>query len=164
MTTATPLYGSPTALTITLAGLATSATLLVGRESTAVDNKDVDDAVDALVGGKVTVGTTPTGATQIQIWAYGSYDDTEYTGSASGSDAALTPPSKETLKLLQVIPHSGSVSNIVYKWGPTSVANAFGGAMPVQWGIWITHNTGVNLNATGANQEVVYIPVKYESA
>jgi hypothetical protein len=55
------------------------------------------------------------------------------------------------------------VTNKVYRWGPYSVANAFGGFMPSRWGVWIVHGTGVNLNATAANHEVVYIPVRYES-
>jgi hypothetical protein len=163
MTTATPLYGTPTAMTITLTGLATSATTVAGRESTALDQKDTLDAIDVLVGGKITTGTTPTAARQIEIWAYGSYDDTEFSGSASGTDAALTPVEKSLLALLQVIPTS-NVSDTSYKFGPFSIAQAFGGTMPVQFGIWVTHNTGVNLNATAANQEIVYTSVKYESA
>lgn len=163
MSTASPLYGSKVTMTITLASLASSSTLVAGRESTAVDNKDTDDAVDALVGGKVTTGTGPTTARQIEIWAYGSYDDTDFSGSASGSDAALTPTEKTLLKLLTVIP-TDATSDKTYKWGPFSVAQAFGGILPVQWGIWITHNTAVNLNATGGNHEIEYFPIKFESA
>lgn len=164
MTTATPVYGTKVTMTITLASLATSSTLTVGRESTAVDNKDTDDAIDALVGGIVTVGTTPTANTQIEIWAYGSYDDTNFSGAATGTDAALTPTAKSTMRLLEVIPNSGTTSNVAYKWGPKSIAQAFGGIVPVQWGIWVTHNTGVNLNSTAGNHEIEYFPVKFESA
>lgn len=164
MTTATPVYGTKVTMTITLASLATSATLVAGRESTAVDQKDTDDAIDALVGGTITVGTTPTANTQIEVWAYGSYDDTNFSGSATGTDAALTPAAKTLLRLLEVIPNVAATSNVAYKWGPKSIAQAFGGIIPVQWGIWITHNTGVNLNATGGNHEIEYFPVKFESA
>lgn len=164
MTTATPVYGSPVTMTMTLASLATSSTLVAGRESTAVDNKDTDDAIDCLVGGKVTVGTTPTANTQIQVWIYGSYDDVEFSGSAAGTDGALTPSAKELMRLLVCIPSIATTSNVTHKWGPYSVAQAFGGVMPVQWGIWITHNTVAALHATGSNHEVVYYPVKFESA
>jgi hypothetical protein len=163
MTTATPLYGSPTALTITLASLATDAALVAGRESTAVDQKDTDDAIDVLVGGKITTGTSPTASRQIEVWAYGSYDDTEFSGAATGSDANLTPTAKTTMQLLVIIPTSAT-SDVTYKWGPYSVAQAFGGMVPVQWGVYVVHNTGVALNATGGNHEVVRIPVKYESS
>lgn len=161
MATDSPLYGTTTAMTITLTGLATAAALDVGRQSTVAAN-GTDDAIDALVGGKVTTGTTPTASRQIEIWAFGSYDDTEYSGGAGASDAALTPDTKTLLKLLTIIP-TVSTSDKAYRWGPFSVAQAFGGVMPENWGIWITHNTGVNLNATATNHEVVYTPVKYES-
>lgn len=161
-TTATPVYGTPTALTITLASLANDNNLVAGRASTAVDQKDTDDAIDVLVGGKVTTGTSPTASKQIEVWAYGSYDDAEFSGGASGSDAALTPDAKSLLKLLTIIP-TVNTSNKTYHWGPYSVAQAFGGLVPVQWGIYIVHNTGVVLNATGSNHEVVRITVKFES-
>lgn len=163
MATASPVYGTPTAMTITLASLATSSTLVAGRESTAIDQKDSTDAIDVLVGGKVTTGTSPTAARQIEVWLYGSYDDTEFSGSATGSDAALTPVEKSLLQLLTMIPTS-NVSDTAYNFGPFSVAQAFGGVIPVQWGVWITHSTGVNLNSTGSNHEVYYTSVKYESA
>ncbi len=163
MTTASPLYGTPTAMTMTLASLASDASLVAGRESTALDQKDTLDAIDVLVGGKVTTGTTPTVSRQIEVWAYGSYDDTEFSGTATGSDANLTPDEKSNFRLLTIIP-TIATSDKAYKWGPFSIAQAFGGSIPVQFGIYIVHNTAVNLNSTGGNHEVVYTTVKYESA
>lgn len=163
MATATPVYGTPTAMTITLASLASDTNLVAGRESTALDQKDTLDAIDVLVGGKVTTGTTPTTGRQIEVWAYGSYDDTEFSGTATGSDANLTPGEKSCMRLLTIIP-TVATSDKAYKWGPYSIAQAFGGAIPVQFGIYIVHNTAVNLNSTGGNHEVVYTTVKYESA
>lgn len=163
MATATPVYGTKVTHTITLASLASDAALVAGREGTAIDQKDTDDAIDALVGGKVTTGTTPTTARQIEIWAYGSYDDTTYSGAATGTDANLTPAEKTLLRLLTIIP-TVATSDKVYPWGPFSVAQAFGGILPVQWGIFVVHNTGVNLNSTGGNHEVEHYPVKFESA
>lgn len=162
MTTATPLYGTTTAMTITLTGLASDTSLVAGRQSTVADNGS-DDAIDALVGGKVTTGTTPTASRQIEVWLFGIYDDTEYSGGAGGSDAALTPDAKSLLKLLTIIPTTNT-SDKTYRWGPFSVAQAFGGVMPEKWGVYIVHNTAVNLNATATNHEVVYTSVKYESA
>lgn len=163
MTTATPVYGSKVTHTITLASLATDAALLAGRAGTAIDQKDTDDAVDALVGGLVTTGTTPTASRQIEVWAYASYDDTSYTEDITGSDANKTLVTKSTLRLLTIIP-TNNTSDKPYRWGPYSIAQAFGGIVPVQWGIFIVHNTGVNLNSTGGNQEVEHYPVKFESA
>jgi len=162
MATATPTYGTPATLTMTLASLSSDTNLVAGRESTAIDNSSVD-AIDAIVGGKVTTGTSPTANRQIEVWVYGSYDGTSYSGGATGSDANLTPQAKSLMRLLTVIPTT-STSNQTYTWGPFSVAQAFGGAMPLEWGIYIVHNTGVNLNSTGGNHEVKYTSVKYESA
>jgi hypothetical protein len=162
MTTATPLYGTPTAMTMTLASLASDTNLVAGRESTAIDNGSID-AIDILVGGKVTTGTTPTTARQIEVWAYASYDGTEYAGTATGTDANLTPGEKACMRLLTVIPIVAT-SDKAYKWGPFSVAQAFGGSVPPKTGIFIVHNTAVNLNSTGGNHEVYYTSVKYESS
>jgi hypothetical protein len=162
MTTATPSYGTSTAIAITLASLASDSNLVTGRESNSVDNTS-DLAIDSLVGGKVTTGTSPTASKQIEVWAIGSYDGTSYDGGATGSDANLTPQQKTLLRLLTVIPTS-STSNQLYTWGPFSVAQGFGGTMPKKWSIFIVHNTGVNLNATGGNHEIKYTPVKYTSS
>lgn len=163
MTTATPVYGTPTAMTITIVGLASDTSLVAGRASTAVDQKDTTDAIDVLVGGKFTTGTSPTASRQVEVWAYGSYDDAEFSGSATGSDANLTPDEKTNMRLITIIP-TANTTDKTYRWGPFSIAQAFGGIVPVQWGIYIVHNTGVAPNATAGNHEVVYIPVQFESA
>jgi hypothetical protein len=162
MTTASPVASAKVTHTITLTGLATDANLLAGRAGTAIDQKDVDDAIDALVGGLVTTGTSPTAAKQIEVWAYASYDDTNFNEAITGTDAAKTLVTKTLLRLLTIIP-TNATSDKAYHWGPYSIAQAFGGIIPVQWGIFITHNTGVNLNATAANQIVAHFPVKFES-
>ncbi len=163
MTTATPSYGTSAALTMTLASLASDTSLIAGREATAVDNTS-DLAVDSLVGGKVTTGTSPTASRQIEVWAIGSYDGTALSAGATGSDANFSPTGEKTLlKLLTIIP-TDATSNHSYEWGPFSIAQAFGGTMPKKWSVYIVHNTGVALNATGTNHEVKYTPVKYSSA
>jgi hypothetical protein len=161
MPTSSPIYGSPTTINLTLASLASDAGLSTGRTSESVDNIDGLLFVDCLVGGKVTLGTSPTGG-QVEIWLYGAYNG-DFSGGATGANAGLTPDHKALLKLLVNIWPIETVTNKVYRWGPYSVANAFGGFMPSRWGVWIVHGTGVNLNATAANHEVVYIPVRYES-
>lgn len=163
MATVTPSYGTSAALTITLASLASDTNLIAGREATAIDNT-TDLAVDSLVGGKVTTGTSPTASKQIEVWADGSYDGTTFSAGATGADANFSPTGEKTLlKLLTIIPTDGT-SNHTYEWGPFSVAQAFGGTMPKKWGIFIVHNTGVALNSTAGNHEVKYTPIKYVSA
>ena len=162
MTTAQIVYGTNSDLTHTLASLASDTNLIAGRQSAAVDNT-TDDAIDAIVQGKVTTGTSPTASRQIEIWAFGSVDGTTYSAGAGASDANFSPTGeKSLLKLLEAIPTDGT-SNHTYEWGPHSIAAAFGGVMPRNWGIYIVHNTGVALNATGSNHETTYTPIKYES-
>jgi hypothetical protein len=158
--TATPSNGSVTAHTITLNSLASDTNLVAGREGTAIDN-GTEDAIDSVVGGKVVSGTSPTASRQIEVWAYGSHDGTLFSGGATGSDANLTPQAKGLLRLLCVIP-TDSTSSKSYNWGPFSIAAAFGGTMPRKWGVFVVHNTGVALAASG--HEVKHTPVKYESA
>ena len=160
-TTLTPAYSAVTTHTITLASLASDSNLLAGQQGTAIDNTS-ELADDSMVGGKVTTGTSPTATKQIEIWAFGSYDGTSYSAGAGASNAGFTPVTKTLMALLQVIPTT-STSNQLYVWGPFSVARAFGGTMPKNWGIYVVHNTGVNLNATAGNHEVKHTPVKYQS-
>src|SRR3954469_13201213 len=125
-------YAASTALTITLAALAASAT--AGRESTAVDNQtNLYD--DVLVGGTITVGTTPTVNTQVEVWVYASYDGTNYTGGATGTDAALTPvqQGKTYMRLGAILPVTATTSNIAHKFIIPSLVTLFG-AMPRKWG------------------------------
>ena len=161
MTTATILHDAATTDTITLASLASDTNLVAGREGTVVSHEDGE--VDSIVGGKVMTGTSPTSARQIEVWAYGSYDGTSYSGGATGSDANLTPQEKTLLRLLTIIPTSNT-SDKLYTWGPFSMAQAFGGSLPRKTGVFIVHNTGVNLNSTAGNHEVKRTPVKYSSA
>lgn len=161
-TTLTPSYGAANTLTITLASLPTDSTLIAGRQSTVVDNTS-DIAVDAMVGGKITTGNAPTANKQIEVWSFGSYDGTSYSGGAGSVDANFSPTGAKTLmQLLTIIPTDATTSH-AYTFGPFSIARAFGGTMPNKWGVYVVHNTGVNLNATGGNFEVKYTPVKYLS-
>lgn len=163
MAVLTPQYGTKVTMTITLAALAQDATnIIIGRQSTIVDNKNTDLAIDALIGGLVTTGTTSTAGKQIEIWAFGSFDGAGsggFSGSAGAADAAFTPDEKTNLKLLAIIPVGGT-ANKGYRWGPLSVAQAFGGVLPVQWGVYVVHNTGGALHATAGNHRIEYIPVK----
>ena len=161
MTTATILHDAATTDAITIASLASDTNLVAGREGAAVSHEDGE--IDSLVGGKVTTGTSPTASRQIEVWAYGSYDGTSYSGGASGSDANLTPQEKTLLRLLTIIP-TVNTSNQAYTWGPFSMAQAFGGSLPRKTGVFIVHNTGVNLNSTAGNHEVKRTPIKYSSA
>jgi hypothetical protein len=155
------------AITISLASLASTAAgvLLAGRASTAVDNTSNLD-LDHLVSGRITVGTSPTANRQIEVWAYAPFvvasGTPTYPDSITGTDANKTMTSYN-VKVSALIPLWGTfvdnTSDRPYFMPPTSIAEAFGG-MPTHWGLFIVHDTNVNLNATAGNHEFNYLRKK----
>jgi len=158
MTTTTVIHAAAGTVTITLTSLADGSY----RQSASVDN-DTNAYFDAQVGGSIQTGTTPTAGENIQVFAYGSYDGTNFTAGASGSDAAYTADGEEgLLKLLEVI-EVDATSDQDYVWGPISVAQAFGGILPVDWGIIVKNDSGAALNATGTNNEVQFTGITFDT-
>lgn len=156
------VYGSSAALTITLASLASDTNLLAGRESTAIDNT-TNKYLDYLVAGKVTTGTSPTAARQIEVWLVASFEDSPtYPDVFDGTDSNETATSRDVLAacayLVQTIP-TANTSDRTYWVKPFSVASLCGGRVPKFWELFVVHNTGVNLNSTGGNQAFWHTPV-----
>lgn len=153
-------YAASGALTWTLASLASTAGLLIGRESTVITNT-VNLYYDYLFGGFTSTGTTPTSGTTIEVWLHGSLDDTptyvDANGSAlTGVDAAATFSSLGTkgtaLSLATVLQVDSNTTARKYPMCPQGVAGIFGAmASPKRWGGFQVHNTGVNLNSTAGN-------------
>jgi hypothetical protein len=146
-------YASSAAYTITLASLGSDTNLLAGRESTAVSNTSAR-YLEYLVGGKVTTGTSPTATRLIWIFAYGSIDDTPtYPDVMDGTDSAETVTSADIRNALPMLQQLGTdnTSDRTYWMPPKALSLAFGGAIPKNHGLFLTHNTGVALNATGSN-------------
>ena len=150
-------------LTITLASLATDANLLTGRESAAVVSSSQSFVTDFLLSGQVTAGTSPTADKQIQILVYAQIDDTPtYPDFFDGTDSAETITSanvKTSAVRFAAIMPTDSTSDRNYPFGPISVAALFGGVLPERWGVFVTHNTAVNLNSTGSNHLIRAVPV-----
>jgi hypothetical protein len=154
-------YAASADLTITLASLATSATLVAGRESTAVSNA-TNKYLDALLAGFITTGTSPTAGT-IELWVYGGLNDTpDYPDVIDGTDSVETftsvPIKRAGLGHVASIT-TDTTSNRTYPIRPASVAARFGGALPKNWGAFVTHSSGVNLNATAGNHKLSYTPI-----
>lgn len=160
-------YAGDATITIGLATtpLASSSTFVTGRQSTAIDNtSNLYD--DALVSGQVTVGTTPTMATQIRVYVYAAQDQTPtYPDTFTGTDGDKTITSEGVasgmIRLAGVLSVDSTTSNRAYYLAPFSVAALFGGIMPHRWGLFITHNTGVALNSTAGNHVWKYAGVTY---
>lgn len=158
-------YGSSTTITCSIASLASSSSKLSGYESTAVDNT-TNLYLDALVSGKITVGTSPTAGKSIEVWVYSSMDDTPtYPDVFDGTDSAETVTSDGVkfgaLKLLKAF-STESTSDRSYPFENESIARLFG-YMPKYWGLFVTHDTGVNLNSTSGNHFFKYTGVYAQS-
>lgn len=175
MATATVNYSSTTdstAITITLASLATSSTLVAGRESTVVDNTS-NKYIDALVHGQITTGTIPTTAKTIAVYLYvplkfasSSFTyPTAGTTALTGSDAAATFDAEQRSGglIFAGAASTNATSDRAYSFA-FNVAALNGGIMPVKWGLWVVHDTGVNLNSTAGNHWFHYTGIKFDSA
>lgn len=168
MATVNIAYAASATITCGVASLATSSTFVAGQESSVVDNT-TNKYVDALLAGQVTTGTTPTTATAILVYVFAILDDTPtYPDVMDGTDSAETVTSAGVgsgfLKLAAVMSNDSTTSNRAYAFGPVSVAQLFGGIMPKKWAIFVTHNTGVNLNSTAGNHFFKYTGVTYTVA
>lgn len=158
-------YASSASITIGLNSLATSSTLLAGRESTQVDNT-TNLYMDALVQGVVTVGTTPTSGKTIAIYVWGS--DTSLATTAldvlDGTDSAETITNEgvrnSVLRLGAGITLTAATSDVAYPIAPFSVRALFGN-MPKYWGLFVTHDTVAALKSTGNTDMFTYTGITY---
>lgn len=152
-----------TALTITLASLASTAAgvLLAGRESTAIDNQTNLD-LDHLLAGKIRTGTSPTASRVIEVWVYAPIQIAS--GTPTYPDVLDGTDSDETLTSANVKASAlrlawstlvDATSDRDYFMPPTSIASLFGDLPPL-WGVFVTHDTGAALNATGGNHFLHY--------
>lgn len=155
-------------LTITLASLATSSTLLVGRESTAVDNRTNLD-LDHLLSGRFKAGTSPTAATKIEVWVAAptsiASGTATYPDTVTGSDAAITLTSDNVKFSALRLAWSTTVDSTtgrVYSMPPTSLASLFGD-LPPFYSVIVTHSTAVNLDSTAGNHKLCYHRVQKQT-
>jgi hypothetical protein len=151
-----PLPGAVTAITISPASLANN----VGRQSAMIDNTIIK-AVDAIVQFKIKNGTGTAGT--IELWTYGSADKINYSAGAGTTDVNFTPSAsaKSNMRLLDLVTTPTNAG--VYVFGPVSIGFAWGGTMPLQWGIWLFNNgTGAALDATAGNFVANYTPIQLQ--
>lgn len=158
-------WASVTAPTFTLASLATSASLVAGRESDAVDNTSTK-YLDFQITWKIRTGTSPTTAKTIELWAIPCLDaSTIYPDVFDGTDSNETATSRDILRagarlLASVL--TSSTSDQDYWLHCPSVKEAFDGFPPEKFSLFVVHDTAVNLNSTGGNH-VGYIRGQYET-
>jgi hypothetical protein len=172
MATYRPVYTASATITIAPQGVATSAARTAGVESTVVSNiSDLYSTV--LISGKWTAGTSPTAGTRVDLWVYvpesddlGStvvYPDPAGTIDGTSSAETITSENVRNAALWPVwTAIVDSTSNRGYSCRAFSLVSYLG-FMPTRWGLFLSHDTGVNSNSTAGNHAWSYIGVKYES-
>lgn len=146
-----PSYGSKTSITITLNGLTNSSS----RSSAAVDNSS-NLFVDALVQIKVKTNASGTSGTgTVNIYVYASAD-----GGTSYPDGCGTDTGISSVADLRFLGQVNTVANSTsYISEPMSVASAFGGLLPENWGIAVQNLSGATLDSTAGNFDAFFQPL-----
>ncbi len=158
MATVKMKYAAKATLTWGMTNPASDTNLLIGRESTVVDNQLSTLYMDVIIGGSFTLHATTAAVGVIEVWAYGSWNEgTTFTSDITGTDAALTliAETKALLRLVTVIP-TAAVNSNVHDWGPIGLAQIWGGLIPDQWGLWGTHDSGGALAASTTEYQGVH--------
>lgn len=164
-------YAASAAMTMTLASLAPSSTLLVGRNSTAIVNT-TNKYIDWRASVKTRVNATVTANGEIRVYAYCSLDDVPAypiatgTTAATGTDAGLTFTAEHLASSTVFL--GATVNNATggsdYTPRCVTIAQAFGHA-PTHWALWLTHSTHATnaLDATAGNHAVSQTGVYFTS-
>lgn len=153
-------YGSKTTITAALASLASDASLLAGLETSVIDNT-TDGFADILISGKIKTGTSPTASRQIEVWAIG-WDGAGWPDVFDGATSAETITSSDIKNAICrpiAILSTNNTSDRDYPFTGRSLRSAFGEVLPSKVVLFVTHNTGVNLNSTAGNHELSYVGV-----
>lgn len=148
-------YAATTTPTLTLASLAASSTLLAGRESTAISNAS-NLYLDYHIAGNFKTAASNHQVGKIQVALVGARDDTPtWPDVFDGTDSTETVSQAEiynsVCKLAAVMATIASAS-ITYSFGPSSVAARFGGFLPVQFVIFVSHSSETSTNAWSATE------------
>lgn len=150
-------YGTTTTITAAVASLASDTNLLAGIESAVIDNT-TDGFEDIIVSGRVTTGTSPTTARSIEVWAV-AWDSNAWPDVFDGTSSAETITSsdiKNAICKAVAIMSTNNTSDRTYPFTGVSLKTVFGGVLPSRVVLFITHSTGVALNATAGNHEFRY--------
>ncbi len=164
-------YGTAVTGTGGINSLATSATWVAGYEWFILDNS-TELALDWFIDLVVRVGTTPTISTFINVYTFASYDGSTYPDVFDGTPSAETVTSAGVrdsfCKLMGQAIVDATTSDrdypIQFNLSQGNFGQGYGwGGIPKKVGIFVAHNTGVNLNATAGNQKYAASPIHLAS-
>lgn len=153
---------SPTSSSGGLTSLATSATWVAGYEWFLVDVNAMSPSPRTIRHqGKIRVGTTPTVNTEIRIYLVASEDGSTWPDVFDGTPSAETVTSAGVrdgfAKLAAILPVDATTSNRDYPYSFDAL-DVFGKSLPDSYVVFVTHNTGVNLNSTAGEHTYTYAP------
>lgn len=148
-------YETSATLTAALASLASDTNLLAGLETSVIDNR-TNGFDDYMISGKVTTGTSPTAARQIEVWAV-AWDGNAWPDVFDGTTSTETITSADIkaaiCKPVAIMP-TNNTSDRTYHFSGVSLRDVFRGTLPSQCVLFVVHNTGVNLSSTAGNHEL----------
>lgn len=145
---------------ISLGGLASSATLISGRQADEYDNSTNKDPGGHL-SGRIKVGTSPTGG-QISLFILSRLDDTPtYPDQMGGTDAARSFTSANVLmgsakQIWSVSCDTTTGRN--YDFDLLDPSMFCGGILPAYFTLYLAHSSGVSLDATNSNHFIKFKP------
>jgi hypothetical protein len=155
-----PSYVASSAVTMTLASLAASSSLLAGRQSTAIDNTS-NKYVNYFVTADIKAADANHFAGRIEFFVVGPKDDSTWPDAFGATDAARSVTSdsiKNTICKPLAFIAGESTNDRVYPLGPVSVAAAFGADIaPRKFLFWLTHTLHTSTNPIAASGHLVSI-------
>lgn len=148
-------YAASAAVTITLASLAASSTLLAGRESTAVDNGASNKYLDYLAAGFYKTGAANLQAGVIQTAIVGNIDDTPtwpdvFDGTDSVETVTIQAMYDQVCRIISSI--ATDATQRTWPWGPAAIASLFGGVVPDQFVFFVSHSAHTAANVWSATE------------
>lgn len=166
-TTFKPLYAASASVGFgtNLNALATSSTRTAGVQSDQIDNStNLYD--DILLSGNVKLGTGPTVNKQVDVWivacmngssAYPDVFDANGTTAKTWTSENVRNAGGKLLKSML----SDASTGLFLYFSNESVAALFGGVVPQKFVVFLTHDTGVNLDAS-AGGAMNYLGVQWQ--
>lgn len=156
-------FAASSSLTVTnLAGLANSATWVVGWESGAIDNS-TNLYLDYIVNASITVESASLAAGEIRLYLVAELEDSSWPDVFDGTESSETVTDTEirdAICRLAAFTQTDTTASRVYYLNCPSVAAVFNGTVPRKFVIFITQSTNTTLETSG---QAVYVKGVYQT-